>query len=96
MPISCTQSLVQFLNQVFQLIWFQISFPKFKVSYVAAGFFRASLSLRGPNQETTREWLKNAWYFYTKLKNNFPQQETGIVDVSKNIHITYNFEKKIY
>ena len=63
---------------------------------MAAGFFRASLSLRGPNKETTREWLKNAWYYYTELKNTFPQQETGIVDVSKNIHITYNFEKKIY
>ena len=74
--------VLHFLYQVFQLIWF-LFFPiKFKVSYVAAGFFRASLSLRGPNKETTREWLKNAWYYYTELKNTFPQQETGIVDVS--------------
>ena len=48
-----------------------------KVSYVAAGFYRASLSFRGPNLSVTRKWLKDAWNYYNNLKNSVPQQDTG-------------------
>ena len=63
-----------------------INFPKWnlffcsfslKVSYVAAGFYRASLSFRGPNLSVTRKWLKDAWNYYNNLKNSVPQQDTG-------------------
>ncbi len=51
------------------------------VSNVAAGFFRATTSIRGPTPQITDEWLREAWSYYKKIRLEYPQGETGICDV---------------
>lgn len=51
------------------------------VSSGAAGIFRPTSSIRGPNAETTSMWTREAWHFYNDLKKSEPQSLTGIVDV---------------
>ena len=67
-------------------------FAFFKVSYVAAGFYRAGPKPISSSPELTKEWLKNSWNYYKHLKETIPQQETGIVDVSSKMpHTRMNF-----
>ena len=51
------------------------------VSQVAAGFFRATKGIRGPSEEVTQQWLRDAWSYYVNLKVTESSRDTGIIDV---------------
>ena len=51
------------------------------VSQVAAGFFRATKSIRGPTIEVSKEWIRASWNFYQHLKVTESPHDTGIIDV---------------
>ena len=55
------------------------------VSRVAAGFFRATKSIRGPTKEIAQQWTRESWGFYQHLKVTESPRDTGIIDVSEII-----------
>ena len=61
------------------------------VSNVAAGFFRATSSIRGPTAQLTEQWLKDSWAHYNKVRKQYPQGETGISEVCPFLSINNIF-----
>ena len=65
------------------------------VSQVAAGFFRATKGIRGPSQEVTQQWLRDAWSYYMNLKVTESSRDTGIVDVRFDLNFEALFPFRI-
>jgi D-aspartate oxidase len=51
------------------------------VSNVAAGFFRATTSIRGPTPELTKLWIKEAWNYWSHLLKTTSPKQAGIFEV---------------
>ena len=51
------------------------------VSGVAAGFFRATPSIRGPTPGIAQQWTRESWAHYQHLKVTESPRDTGIIDV---------------
>ena len=51
------------------------------VSGVAAGFFRATPSIRGPTPDIAQQWTRESWAHYQHLKVTESPRDTGIIDV---------------
>ena len=52
------------------------------VSNVAAGIFVPSKSIRGPDEETSWQWIQDSWHYYEHIRLNQPCKDTGVNLVS--------------
>ncbi|TRY80505.1 hypothetical protein TCAL_10724 [Tigriopus californicus] len=56
-------------------------FPPHTTSDVAAGIFRPGSTFQAPTEELRHEWLAFSWDYYTKLRINEDQSQTGIIEM---------------
>ncbi|XP_018329807.1 D-aspartate oxidase-like [Agrilus planipennis] len=57
-------------------------FHRDTTSYVAAGLFRPGTSFRGPTEEVTYEWIRNAYNYWTDIKRTPEAHKAGVKELS--------------